>query len=293
MLKTKIFPEWLKRPLPLTSLDSMNKLLRSRSINTVCRSARCPNIGECFNQRQATFMILGNVCTRDCRFCAIKSGRPCMPDEHEPKEIAAVVSQLSLKYVVITSVTRDDLEDGGSSQFAKTIKAVKELKQDIKVEVLAPDFSGNDSAIETVLAAHPDVFAHNIETVPRLYRTVRPQADYRLSLSVLKKAKKMSDIFLKSSIILGLGETEKEAIKTMQDLRDTGCNFLTIGQYLQPSPESVSVYEFIKPEKFNYYKEIALNIGFEAVTSGPFVRSSYKASQMYEYAKEALYGVKT
>jgi len=277
-------PEWLKKRAPKEELlQEMRGLLRSLSLHTVCEEARCPNIGECFARKIATFMILGDRCTRNCRFCAVKKGNPSPLDPQEPENVAKAVNKLRLKYVVITSVTRDDLNDGGANQFAKTIKEVKKLNKETKIEVLIPDFKGFLSSLKKVIEAEPFVLNHNLETVPRLYSEVRPQANYMRSLKLLKQAKELnSSIHTKSGLMVGLGETFDEIVKVMKDLRKVKCEILTIGQYLRPSIKHLPVKEYIRPEKFQEYEKIGKSLGFLAIISGPFVRSSYRAGELWD-----------
>ncbi|MFZ3065718.1 MAG: lipoyl synthase [Nitrospirota bacterium] len=278
-------PEWSTKRIKLgSSLHKTKGLLRDLRLNTVCESARCPNISECFSKPTATFMILGDVCSRQCNFCSVEKGAAIPPDASEPKRIAEAVKRLGLRHVVITSVTRDDLTDGGAGHFADVIKElfkIQDSKFKIQIEVLTPDFNGSIDALKNVVSAGPHIFNHNLETVPRLYSTVRPQADYKRSLVVLKNVKDMAPaIYTKSGIMVGLGETEQEVIEVMKDLRDVGCDFITIGQYLQPRKENLPVYEYVKPEVFERYKVIAEGLGFLRVASGPFVRSSFNAEEM-------------
>ncbi|NNG66034.1 lipoyl synthase [Caldanaerobacter subterraneus] len=270
-------PEWLKVRILSEDLNRMEAFLKNMALNTVCQSANCPNMGECFARRTATFMIMGNICTRNCRFCAVEKGHPQPLDEEEPGRVAEAARRLGLKHVVVTSVTRDDLPDGGASHFAKTIYELKKLPG-VTVEVLVPDFMGNEEAIRTVVEAKPDVINHNVETVPRLYSRVRPKADYIRSLNLLKKVKELDPLILtKSGIMVGLGETEEEVIEVMKDLRDIDCDMMTIGQYLRPSHKHIEVAEYVTPEQFKRYEEIGYKLGFKHVASGPLVRSSYHA----------------
>ncbi|MBI3592581.1 MAG: lipoyl synthase [Nitrospirae bacterium] len=272
-------PEWIRTKA--TGLHPTKNLLRSHRLSTVCEEARCPNKGFCFSKPTATFMILGDHCTRDCAFCSVRSGSPAAVDANEPERVAEAAHELRLRYVVITSVTRDDLPDGGASQFAATISAVRKRLPETKVEVLTPDFNGDADALRTVLDAGPDVFNHNIETVKGLYYKVRPQAGYELSLNVLKGAKKIApDIKTKSGLMLGLGETLDEVGELFKDLRNAGCNFLTVGQYLRPTKKNLPVVEYIRPEVFEELRKTALEMGFEFVASGPLVRSSMNAEEM-------------
>ena len=273
-------PEWIK--VKTTGTHKTRKILRSHGVSTVCEEAKCPNQGNCFSNNTATFMILGDICTRSCAFCAVKSGRPLPIKYDEPDRVADAAHSLGLEYVVITSVTRDDLPDGGAGLFAITVKALKMRNIDLKVEVLTPDFKGDIDALKTVLAVKPDVFNHNIETVSRLYPVVRPGADYATSLNVLKTAKLLyPDVMTKSGIMVGLGEDEYEVLSCMSDLRDSGCDLLTIGQYLQPRRENLPVTEYIKPEVFDYYRARGLEEGFRGVASSPLVRSSMNAGEMF------------
>lgn len=274
-------PSWIKRRFPpQEEWEGVQKLLRTLALHTVCESARCPNIGECFRRGTATFLILGNVCTRSCRFCAVAKGTPGPPDPEEPERVAEAARQLNLKHVVVTSVTRDDLPDGGAGHFAATIVAIRRVLPQATVEVLVPDFQGKEEALNTVLAARPDVLNHNVETVPRLYPSVRPQANYKRSLWLLGRAKeKAPDILTKSGLMVGLGETREEVEGVLKDLRSVQCDIVTIGQYLRPSVRHLPVASYIPPEEFEYYREYALRLGFLGVASGPFVRSSYRAEE--------------
>ena len=277
-------PSWLKRRLPSgPAYEQVCNLLKKGHLHTVCQEARCPNIWECFSQKTATFLILGDRCTRNCGFCAIAHGPSGPPDPEEPLRVAGAVEQMALKYVVITSVTRDDLPDGGAGIFAATIETIRRRMPETFIEVLTPDFMGDMSAIKKVILARPDVFNHNVETVPRLYSTVRPRADYHRSLKVLETAKNIDpDIVTKSGIMVGLGETEKEVMETFQDLLNVRCNILTIGQYLQPTKENLPVIRFVPPEEFQQLRDKAIEMGFGEVASGPFVRSSYHAKELFE-----------
>jgi lipoic acid synthetase len=277
-------PAWLKRRLPLGPVfEQVRSLLKKGHLHTVCQEACCPNMWECFSQKTATFLILGDKCTRNCAFCAVAHGPSGPPDTEEPSRVAEAVEQMGLQYVVITSVTRDDLSDGGAGVFADTIKSIRGRIPETFIEVLTPDFMGDISAIEKVIFARPDVFNHNIETVPRLYPTVRTQADYQRSLKVLEIAKKIDpDMITKSGIMLGLGEKEKEVLETFEDLLNAGCNILTIGQYLQPTKQHLPVIRFVPPEEFQKLRDEAIRMGFDEVASGPFVRSSYHAKDLFE-----------
>jgi lipoic acid synthetase len=279
-------PEWLKLgALEPTVLNRATKLARDLKLHTVCESARCPNRTGCFSEGTATFMILGDICTRNCTFCAVKHGRPKAPDPQEADHVVQAADRLGLRYVVVTSVTRDDLPDGGSSRFAQTIRAVHKYDPDIGVEVLIPDFQGSASALQTVVDAHPAVLNHNVETVPRLYSDVRPQAEYQRSLDLLKQARLLDSVLLtKSGLMLGLGESRDEIIHVMADLRQAGCDLLTIGQYLQPSLQHHRLVRYVRPEEFEELRIVGEKLGFLAVVSGPLVRSSYHAAEIYASA---------
>ena len=276
-------PGWLKlNALEPTILNKATKLARDLKLHTVCESARCPNRTECFSEGTATFMILGDICTRNCTFCAVTNGNPKAPDPQEADHIVQAADRLDLRYVVVTSVTRDDLPDGGSSQFAQTIRAIHKYDSSIAVEVLIPDFQGSTSALRTVVAASPAVLNHNIETVPRLYSEVRPQAKYRRSLDLLKQAKLLDNSLLtKSGLMLGLGESREEVTEVMADLRQAGCDLLTIGQYLQPSLEHHKLIRYVRPEEFEEHQIVGRKLEFISVVSGPLVRSSFHAAEMY------------
>lgn len=281
----KRLPDWIR--VKMDGLHDTKQVLRSHALATVCEEARCPNIGRCFSKPTATFMILGSLCTRNCGFCNVESSLPLPADPDEPERVAMAAKEMGLRYVVITSVTRDDLPDGGASHFAKTIQAVRRHLPYSGIEVLTPDFKGDVNALGMVLEARPDVFNHNIETVPRLYSEVRPQADYKRSLDVLKMAKKLSGIKTKSGIMVGLGEELDEVVRVMKDLRESGCDYLTIGQYLRPSKRNLPVKEYIRPEVFDRYREEALKLGFKGVASGPLVRSSMNAEEMFNNPRNA------
>jgi lipoic acid synthetase len=277
-------PPWLKKRLPpIQDIEKVKSILVQTELHTVCEEARCPNLGECFQEGTATILILGRICTRNCGFCAVEHGRPALPDEGEPERVARAVKKMGLHYVVVTSVTRDDLPDGGASSFAKTIRAIRSIDQTVRVEVLIPDFGGEISSLITVLKEGPDVLNHNVETVPRLYPRVRPQADYKRSLDLLKRSKRLSPgVTTKSGFMLGLGETREEIIDLLHDLRRVECEFLTIGQYLQPRPDRLPVVKYIPPEEFEEYSKMREEMRFKAVASGPFVRSSFHAAQLFE-----------
>jgi lipoic acid synthetase len=283
-------PIWLRKGRThFQSVDALKRQLRQKNLHTVCESARCPNIHECFHRGAATFMILGNLCTRGCGFCSVPKGSPAkkefLLDPQEPQHVAEMAAEMKLKYVVITSVNRDDLEDGGSIHFAETVRAVRQALPDAQVEVLTPDFEGNLEAVARVLDAGPHVFNHNMETVQRLYRRVRPQADYQQSLSVLRFAKQYRpEVLTKSGLMVGLGENEEETQLLLRDVQNADVDVATIGQYLQPTRRNLPVAEYVTPEKFERYRAFGMDIGFKMVFSGPFVRSSYMADRVSEEA---------
>src|SRR5580704_9480191 len=288
-IKSPRLPDWLRKPR--THFESVHNLkaeLRLLRLHTVCESARCPNMHECFDRGAATFMILGNLCTRGCGFCSVpKSRNPGALDPEEPSNVARMAAALGLRYVVITSVNRDDLADGGSRHFAETVHAVRGALPKASIEVLTPDFCGRLEAVARVLDAAPRVFNHNMETVARLYRRVRPQANYRQSLDVLRFAKQYRrDSLTKSGLMVGLGETPDEVKQLLQDLREADVDVATIGQYLQPTRRNLAVAEYVTPAQFEDYREYGLSIGFKLVFSGPFVRSSYMADMIQEQAGE-------
>ena len=281
-------PEWLRvRPPKGENYEGLKQLMRGKTLHTVCEEARCPNIGECWGHKTATFMILGSVCTRSCGFCAVATGRPLGLDWEEPKRVAEAVQNMGLRYAVVTSVNRDELPDGGASIFASTIRWIRRLNPDCKVEILTPDFKGVEDALRVVINARPDVFNHNVETIPRLYKEVRPQAVYTRSLQVLKWAKEMNpQAPTKSGFMLGLGETWDEVLTVMQDLRAHDVDILTIGQYLRPSFQHLAIQRYVPLEEYAALKEEGKKMGFRHVESGPFVRSSYHA---HEQADEAIH----
>ena len=279
-------PSWIKVRLPSNPVFFSTKaLISDLRLHTVCESAQCPNRWECWSQGTATFMIAGDRCTRACGFCAVTTAKPFALEEDEPQRLAEAVMRMKLKHVVITAVARDDLKDGGAHHFARVITAIQKMDSSIIIEVLVPDFHADDSCIQTVLDADPDIYNHNMETVERLTPVVRSRAKYRTSLQVLRRAKELSSrgrgIVTKSGIMLGLGETEPEIFQTMDDLREVGCQVLTMGQYLRPTPNHLPVVEFVTPEQFDLYGEIARKKGFEHVASGPLVRSSYHAADFH------------
>lgn len=283
------FPPWIVKRLSLApsekkggegEVNKTRNLLRRLDLHTVCEGARCPNLWECFAESTATFMILGNVCTRNCKFCSVAKGIPLPVDRKEPQKIAQAVKKLGLRHVVITSVTRDDLPDGGASQFFFIVMEVRSINPDVIIEVLIPDFAGSKEGIRQVLEARPDIIAHNLETVPSLYRKVRPEASYERSLELLKLVKNLRpNVYTKTGLMLGLGEKEQEISQVMEDLRRIDCDILTMGQYLQPTSSHLEVRRFITPSKFEEYRQVAEKMGFLFVASGPFVRSSYKARE--------------
>ena len=274
-------PEWMKiRSQTVENNAMVEGLLKNRGLNTVCEQANCPNINECYSKKTVTFMILGDVCTRNCTFCTVTKGVPQVVAEDEPDLIAQSVLELNLKHVVITSVTRDDLPDGGAGHFVRVIDAIRKMANNVTIEVLIPDFKGDISALQKVVSAKPNVINHNVETVPNLYSSVRPMAIYKRSIELLNNVKKLdAGISTKSGIMVGLGETEEEMLGVLGDLRKVSCDFLTIGQYLAPSKNHHPVIEYIHPDIFEKYKEIAYSMGFSHVESGPFVRSSYHAGE--------------
>lgn len=276
-------PEWLRVKAPQRErVGAVKDLLRDLNLNTVCEEASCPNIGECFHAGTATFLIMGPACTRACPYCDIDFDKtPRGLDPSEPDRLAEAVYRLNLNHVVITSVNRDDLEDGGASQFARCLKEIQSRTPQTTIEVLVPDFCGNNSALQTVICARPHVLNHNIETVPRLYRSVRPQGNYHRSLDLLKATKALEPkIYTKSGLMVGLGETEAEVIAVMTDLREIKCDILTIGQYLQPSPKHLPVAQFISPSQFDRWRQIGQEMGFLQVVASPLTRSSYHAAEV-------------
>jgi len=278
-------PVWFKQDIPDAAVRGRMQLLSEFKVNTVCCQAKCPNLSSCFKNLKFTFMILGNICTRNCRFCGVAQSekKTLSLDENEPYRISQIAKILNLKFVVITSVTRDDLSDGGATQFVKTIELIHGIDKNIKIEVLIPDFSGNIASLKAVIDAKPSILAHNMETVKRLYKTLRHKANYQTSLDILNKSKQINPLLItKSSLILGLGESEEEIIYTMEDLRYNQCDILTLGQYLAPSQRHYPVKEFISIEQFQRYRRIGLGLGFKAVLSGPKVRSSYQAEEVSE-----------
>lgn len=283
MAVSKNFPPWLKRRIPRGGhANRVRELLSDLKLTTVCQNALCPNLGECFGSQTATFLIMGSICTRNCRFCAIAGGTPEPIDPDEPSRVAEAARRLELKHTVVTSVTRDDLPDGGASHFVATVMKTRAACGST-VEILTPDFNGERSAILDTASSEPDIFNHNVETVPRLYPAVRPMADYRRSLDLLALVKDSSSGMLtKSGFMVGLGETAGEVESLLHDLRESGCDIVTIGQYLQPSPEHLLVERYVTPDEFEDYEERAKEMGFLGVASGPYVRSSYNARKIFE-----------
>lgn len=284
---TQRLPDWLKIRLPRPdTIREVETMMRQKSLHTVCESARCPNLPECWSKKTATFMILGDTCTRSCGFCAIKVGRGLQVNQDEPTEVANVASDLGLKHVVVTSVARDDLPDQGATQFANTIRELHSKNPHTIVEVLTPDFQGKRHLVKTVTDAHPEIFNHNIETIERLHTVVRPQARYERTMRVLQMVKELDPtIYTKSGLMLGLGETREEVVKTLQDLRNIGVDAVTIGQYLRPTMKHLPVVEYIHPDEFAEYETIGAELGFAFVASGPFIRSSYNA---IEFSKKVM-----
>ncbi len=282
-------PPWIRAKAPASKgYGEIRQKMRKHRLNTVCEEAACPNIGECWERKHATVMILGSICTRACTFCNVATGKPAPPDPLEPENLARAVAEIGLEHLVITSVDRDDLPDGGADHFARCIKRIRETAPGITIEPLTPDFRGKEGALETVVAAAPDIFSHNLETVPRLYPSVRPGARYFHSLRLLQRVKELDPAaFTKSSIMAGLGEKREEVLQVMDDLRSAGVDFLAIGQYLQPTPKHAAVERFLTPEEFTEYKQIALSKGFLLVSSSPLTRSSYYADKDFKKLKEA------
>jgi len=281
--KHKVKPPWLKQKFPSGSVyEKFRSMIAKADLHTVCQQAQCPNIYQCFARKTATFMIMGDRCTRNCRFCAVAHGPDNPPDPEEPVRIAGMVRDLNLDYVVITSVTRDDLPDGGASFFVCTVKEIRRMVPHALVELLIPDFQGNKDALRSITDVRPDVLNHNIETVPRLYASVRPEAIYQRSLNLLKQVADFdSGIITKSGLMLGLGELPEEIHATLNDLLGSGCQLLTLGQYLRPTKAHLPVERFIPPEEFDLWRDTALKMGFAGVAGGPFVRSSYQAKKLY------------
>lgn len=277
----KRLPDYLKRPIIDTDKTrTVRRILKTKCLNTVCENARCPNKNECYTKNTATFLIMGNNCTRNCRYCNISCARPEPLDLNEPFHVAEAVKDLGLKYAVITSVTRDDLSDGGAEHFANCIYEIRKISPDVKIEILTPDFKGNKDSLNTIIKAHPNVFNHNIETVRNVFKTARPQGDYDCSLEVLKYIKDNSDIITKSGLMIGLGETFEDIEQTLVDLKNVGCDILTIGQYIQPSKAHLEVSKYYNPEEYENLKQLAEKVGIKHYQIGPLVRSSYRASEL-------------
>lgn len=275
-------PDWIRVRVPVSpEIDAIKQTLRKHKLHSVCEEASCPNLGECFSGGTATFMIMGDICTRRCPFCDVGHGRPKPLDEHEPRNLAVAIAEMKLKYVVITSVDRDDLRDGGAQHFADCIREIRALSPTIELETLVPDYRGRmDIALEITAATPPDVFNHNLETVPRLYKAARPGSDYAWSLNLLKRFKELvPNVPTKSGLMLGLGETDEEVIEVMHDMRAHNIDMLTLGQYLQPSRDHLAVQRFVHPDTFKWFAEEGLKMGFKNVASGPLVRSSYHADE--------------
>lgn len=274
-------PDYLKRPIIDTEKTrTVRKILKTKCLNTVCENARCPNKNECYTKNTATFLIMGGNCTRNCKYCNISCAKPEPINLEEPKHVAEAVQALGLKYAVITSVTRDDLPDGGAEHFANCIYEIRKLCPDTKIEILTPDFKGNKESLDKIIKAHPDVFNHNIEAVKDIFKTVRPQGDYDCSINVLKYIKENSDIKTKSGLIIGLGETFEQIEQTLTDLKSAGCDIVTIGQYIQPSKQHFKVAKYYIPEEYDELKSLAKKAGIRNYQIGPLVRSSYRASEL-------------
>lgn len=274
-------PDYLKRPIIDTDKTrTVRKILKTKCLNTVCENARCPNKNECYTKNTATFLIMGGDCTRNCKYCNINCAKPNPLDPQEPKHVAEAVQALGLKYAVITSVTRDDLPDGGAEHFANCIYEIRKICPDTKIEILTPDFKGNKNSLDLIIKAHPDVFNHNIEAVRDIFKTVRPQGDYNCSLEVLKYVKENSDILTKSGLIIGLGETFEQIEQTLVDLKDVGCDIVTIGQYIQPSKQHLEVAKYYTPQEYDELKALAKKVGIKNYQIGPLVRSSYRAAEL-------------
>ena len=277
----KRLPDYLKRPIIDTDKTrTVRRILKTKCLNTVCENARCPNKNECYTKNTATFLIMGNNFTRNCRYCNITCSKPEPLDENEPLHIAQAVKDLGLKYAVITSVTRDDLTDGGAEHFAKCIYEIRKISPDIKIEILTPDFKGNKNSLDTIIEAHPDVFNHNIETVRKIFKTARPQGNYDCSLRVLQYLRDNSAIITKSGLMIGLGETFEDIEETLVDLKSAGCDIVTIGQYIQPSKTHLEVSKYYTPDEYEILKSIADKVGIKHYQIGPLVRSSYRASEL-------------
>ena len=277
----KRLPDYLKRPIINTeTTKTVRNILKNHCLNTVCENARCPNKNECYTKHTATFLIMGNVCTRNCRYCNISSGIPEELNENEPKEVANAIKELGLKYAVITSVTRDDIPDGGADHFAKTIEEIRKISPNTKIEILTPDFNGDENSLYIIIKAMPEVFNHNIETTKQVFKKARPKGNYQTSLEVLKYVKDNSNIKTKSGLMVGLGETFEEIEETFEDLKNVGCDILTVGQYIQPSKKHLEVDKYYTLEEFEEIKKLAKKVGFKNFQIGPLVRSSYMAKDL-------------
>lgn len=277
----KRLPDYLKRPIINTeTTKTVRNILKNHYLNTVCENARCPNKNECYTKHTATFLIMGNVCTRNCRYCNISSGISEELNENEPKEVANAIKELGLKYAVITSVTRDDIPDGGADHFAKTIEEIRKISPNTKIEILTPDFNGDENSLDIIIKTMPEVFNHNIETTKQVFKKARPKGNYQTSLEVLKYVKDNSNIKTKSGLMVGLGETFEEIEKTFQDLKNVGCDILTVGQYIQPSKKHLEVEKYYTLEEFEKIKDLAKKVGFKNFQIGPLVRSSYMAKDL-------------
>lgn len=277
----KRLPDYLKRPIINTeTTKTVRNILKNHCLNTVCENARCPNKNECYTKHTATFLIMGNVCTRNCRYCNISGGIPEELNENEPKEVANAIKELGLKYAVITSVTRDDIPDGGADHFAKTIEEIRKISPNTKIEILTPDFNGDKNSLDIIIKAMPEVFNHNIETTKQVFKKARPKGNYQTSLEVLKYVKDNSNIKTKSGLMVGLGETLEEIEETFEDLKNVGCDILTVGQYIQPSKKHLEVEKYYTLEEFEKIKDLAKKVGFKNFKIGPLVRSSYMAKDL-------------
>lgn len=277
----KRLPDYLKRPIINTETTKMvRNILKNHCLNTVCENARCPNKNECYTKQTATFLIMGNVCTRNCRYCNISSGIPETLNENEPKEVANAIKELDLKYAVITSVTRDDINDGGAEHFARTIEEIRKISPETKIEILTPDFNGDKNSLNIIIKAMPEVFNHNIETTKQIFKKARPKGNYQTSLEVLKYVRDNSNIKTKSGLMVGLGETFEEIEETFKDLKNVGCDILTVGQYIQPSKKHLEVDKYYTLEEFEQIKNLAKKVGFKHFQIGPLVRSSYMAKDL-------------
>lgn len=277
----KRLPDYLKRPIINTeTTKTVRNILKNHCLNTVCENARCPNKNECYTKHTATFLIMGNVCTRNCRYCNISGGIPEELNENEPKEVANAIKELGLKYAVITSVTRDDIPDGGADHFAKTIEEIRKISPNTKIEILTPDFNGDENSLDIIIKTMPEVFNHNIETTKQVFKKARPKGNYQTSLEVLKYVKDNSNIKTKSGLMVGLGETLEEIEETFEDLKNVGCDILTVGQYIQPSKKHLEVDKYYTLEEFEKIKDLAKKVGFKNFQIGPLVRSSYMAKDL-------------